>query len=286
MYTISLKKICLCLFILYFSSLVALYFFQQSFIYKPINSLQLQAAALPANWKVVEIKTVDGLTLRAWYVPAMRDKATILYLHGNAGDISDRFDFARGLHRLGFGVFLLEYRGYANNPGKPSEIGLFYDSQAAYRWLRGQDILPRDIVFYGELLGSAVALQLGSSSESRAVILESPFYSLTAIGGALYPWLPINYLLKEKYSSFQYTKKVKQPVMIFYGLNDTFLPYSQVSDITSSFKEKQALLVLVPDQTHTEKQNDILASCVRFFLKDHNSSLNDVNLRPSSRKNH
>jgi uncharacterized protein len=251
----------------YLLLLISVYFLQTHFLYQPIDTLHLKNAVLPKPWQIVNINTRDHLNLNSWYVPATKNMPTILFLHGKSGDIADRFDYAMRLHQSGYGVFLLEYRGFSDNPGTPAEKGFLLDSASAFHWLTAQGVLSRDIVIYGEALGSAVALELGAAVQSRAIILESPFYSLTAMSHALYPWLPTHLLLKEKYESFHYAKKVKSPVMILYSLEDTRIPYTQVEHLAKRFPEKnQALLVLMPETIQKNKPYDLLADLVTVFV--------------------
>tara|TARA_Y100000815_G_C13340752_1_gene499820 strand:- start:2540 stop:3298 length:759 start_codon:yes stop_codon:yes gene_type:complete len=244
---------------------LAMYIIQNSLLYRPSKIHNLQNFPLAKNWRRVNTLTQDGLIITSWYLPAKKGFKTILYLHGNAGDIVNRKTFSMQLHQQGYGIFLLSYRGFANNPGKPSEQGLLFDSQSAYQWLVSNNILPEQIILFGESLGAANAIKLASKNTVFAVILESPFYSMLAMGQFLYPWLPVNYLLKDKYLSYRWAQQVKQPVLIFYGLKDEIIPYQQVRDLQLAFPQGKNYLVLMPEQTHNRKSGDEMATIIRLF---------------------
>ena len=236
----------------------ALYFLQDSMIYKPDKTLQLNKYPLPQPWQTASLKTADGLQLTSWYLPAKPGHKTILYLHGNGGDIANRLGFAGIFQRNGYGVFLLEYRGYADNPGKPHETGLYHDSVAAYQWLINQNINPENIIVYGESLGAALAIQLAAKHQVGLLVLDTPFYSMLAMAHSLYPYLPTALLLKDRYRSDLYAPAVKVPTIIFYGLGDELIPMEQVIDLYFLIGSQNKLLVLMPGQLHNNKDMHLI----------------------------
>lgn len=248
------------LLIIYFIVATALYFLQDSMLYKPNKTLQLNKYPLPQPWQTASLKIADGVYLTSWYLPAKPGYKTILYLHGNGGDISNRLGFARVFQQYGYGVFLLEYRGYADNPGKPSETGLYHDSVAAYQWLINQNINPENIIIYGESMGAALAIQIAAKHQAGLLVLDTPFYSMLAMAHSLYPYLPTALLLKDKYRSDLYAPKIKIPTLIFYGLDDEFIPITQVIDLYFLIGSREKMLVLIPDQTHNYKDMNLIVS--------------------------
>src|SRR5262249_39306345 len=139
----------------------------------------------------VELTSTDGETLQAWYSPAQAGRATILYFHGNGGEIADRPERFTAYQAQGFGAFFLSYRGYGASTGSPSEQGLINDARAAYDWLMAKGIDPGELMLVGESLGSGVAVQLAAERRVRALALEAPFASAVDVAAAAYWWLPV-----------------------------------------------------------------------------------------------
>jgi fermentation-respiration switch protein FrsA (DUF1100 family) len=113
--------------------------------------------------------------------------------HGNAGHRGHRLDWIEDLHRLGYGVFALDYRGYGGSEGSPSEEGFYRDGEATLRWLGKQGI--RDLVYFGESLGCAVAVEMARRYSPLALILQSGFSSALDVARNAYPYLPVRLLM-------------------------------------------------------------------------------------------
>lgn len=247
---------------IYFIVATAMFFLQDSMIYKPSKTIQLNNYQLPQPWQTVTIKTTDGLQLTSWYLPAKPGHKTILYLHGNGGDIANRLGFAHVFQSYGYGIFLLEYRGYADNPGKPNEKGLYQDSLAAYLWLTKHGIKPDNLIIYGESLGAALAVQLAAQYPVNLLVLDTPFLSMSAMAHHLYPYLPTVLLLKDKYRSDVYAPKVSAPTIVFYGLEDEFIPMWQVVDLYRLIGSDKKLMVFIPGQLHNIKDMNLIANII------------------------
>jgi hypothetical protein len=202
---------------------IAMRMLQHQLIYNPSHTLPNRIKAHANDMNVIKLQTKDGLTLMSWYKPAQKNQPTVLICHGNAGTIATRMTLARALMEAGFGVFLLEYRGYGGNTGKPTEQGFYQDAHTAYHFLRKQNIQNNDIILYGESLGTGVAIQLATKYKIAAVILQSPYTSLPALARYHYPWVLIR--PTEQYDSLGRIKKIKAPLMILHGKADTLVPY-------------------------------------------------------------
>jgi uncharacterized protein len=172
-------------------------------------------------------------TLVAWVIPpsAGADSARwVLILHGNAGNLATpgRPEHDRQLHDLGLGVVALDYRGYGNSEGKPSEAGLYADARSAYDFLRDSLRIPADrIVIYGHSLGSAVATQLATSVEAAGLILEGGFTSVADLGQAIYPWVPVRWLSRNRFDSKARIGKLRMPLLMIHGRDDMTVPLAQ-----------------------------------------------------------
>jgi fermentation-respiration switch protein FrsA (DUF1100 family) len=178
------------------------------------------------NVQEMTVHTSDGLSLNAWYRPAENDKPVILFFHGNTGDIGDRAFKAPYFTTHDYGVLLAEYRGYGGNEGTPSEKNLYKDAFAYIDWLNAQNIPDKNIIIYGESLGSGVATYIATKRRVAALILEAPYTSIENIAKARYPYVPISVLLKHKFNSLDRIHLIDTPLLIIHGANDMVVPFS------------------------------------------------------------
>lgn len=197
---------------------------QRSFIYFPLSQEPPPVASVLPGAEEVEFTTADGIALRGWYRAAPPGGATVLVFNGNAGDRSHRAPLATALAESGFGVLLFDYRGYAGNPGTPSEDGLLADARAAVEILIAKGADPATIAYYGESLGAAVAIQLAAERAPLALVLRSPFTSLEDMAKLHYPWLPVGALLVERYDSIGRINELRSPVLVVAGRADSIVP--------------------------------------------------------------
>ena len=202
------------------------YFYQSRLIFLPATELTATPADQGLAYEDATIQTADGERLHGWFVPHPAATGTVLFLHGNAGNISDRPLTLARLHELRLNVLMLDYRGYGSSSGRPSVPGTFADASAAWRYLtidRGQR--PSDIIIYGRSLGGAVAIELASRIQPRAVIIESSFSSLREMASEIYPYLPIRLLLRHEYPSSETIKRLTAPVLIAHSEDDELIPF-------------------------------------------------------------
>lgn len=205
------------------SILVAL--FQRHLIYFPTRQYANVPTDVGLAFEELALTADDGVSLAAWYIPHEQAKGTILFLHGNAGNISNRLHTINQFHGLGYGVLIPDYRGYGHSKGKPSEAGLYRDSEAAWRHLvdtRAQS--PDAIILFGRSLGGAVAIELAARHTPAALVVESTFTSLTAVAKQHYPLLPVGLLLRERYDSISRIGKVTCPKLFLHGRDDDLIP--------------------------------------------------------------
>lgn len=209
-----------------YAALVGLLFaFQRSLLYAPGPAGPSPSAAGVGQMEEVRVKTSDGLDLLAWHSPpASSQGLTVVYLHGNAGSLAARAFKVRPLLDAGHGVLLLSWRGFGDNPGRPTEEGLYRDGRAAIAYLRDRGVRVEHMAFYGESLGSGVAVQMASETTPAAVILEAPFSSITDVAAAHYPFVPVRLLLKDRYDSASKIAAVRAPILILHGTRDAVVP--------------------------------------------------------------
>ena len=167
-----------------------------------------------------------GQNIHGWYFAPEKGMATILYMHGNAGNIADRLPVVKGYLESGYGVFIFDYRGFGKSGGSPGRRRFIEDSFAAYRWLVDKKgTAPEDIVLFGQSLGGAAALKLANSEKCRAVVLEGTFYSLRQIARDIYPNFPVWILVSSDLDNAREIRKLQVPLLLLYGGNDDVIPH-------------------------------------------------------------
>lgn len=207
-----------------------LFLTQARYLYAPDRSVDLTPRDVGLAYDEVAIRTADGETLQAWFVPAPANAAdpwTVLYCHGNAGDIGDRLDSLLTFHELGLNVLLFDYRGYGASTGKPSEQGTYADALASWRWLMDRrGIAPGRVVVLGRSLGGGVALWLALEVKPGALLMESAFTSVGDMGAAMFPYLPVRQLSRFHYDNLARIADLRVPVMIAHSPDDRTIPFT------------------------------------------------------------
>jgi fermentation-respiration switch protein FrsA (DUF1100 family) len=226
--------------------------FQRRLIYLPSGGRVPPAADVLHRGEDVTFDTADGLRLGGWFVPAAagHSRATVLVLSGNAGNRVARVPLAAQLSRAGLSVLLVDYRGYGGNPGHPSERGLVADARAAQAYLTTRDdVDPARLVYFGESLGAAVAVQLAVEQPPMALVLRSPFVSLAEVGRIHYPFLPVGWLLRDRWTSIEQVGGLRCPVLVLAGTEDEIVPWRQSRLLAAEIPEPKRF-VLIPGADH------------------------------------
>lgn len=203
-----------------------LYLQQPAMIFFPYATLD----ATPADWGVdyedVHFAAADGVALHGWYIPREGARQVVLFLHGNAGNISHRGESVAIFHDLGLDVFIIDYRGYGRSSGKPSEAGLYEDARGAWRYLTGtKGFAGRDIVIFGRSLGGVVAARLASEVAPGAVIIESAFSSARDVARAVFPVLSRVTVVRYEFDAAAYVRRVGAPVLVLHSREDEIMPF-------------------------------------------------------------
>jgi len=166
----------------------------------------------------------DGTRLIAWYARARPGRPTLLYFHGNAGNLANRSERVRKYTVRGIGVFMLSYRGYSGSTGRPSERANVADAKLAYEALRKEGVAPEDIILYGESLGSGVAVQLAAEKPVGGLILDAPYTSIVDVAAGAYPFLPVRGFMFDRYETMRYLADVHAPLLVIHGEDDEIIP--------------------------------------------------------------
>jgi hypothetical protein len=208
-----------------------IYWNENRLVYFPDReTLPAAAALLGPGARTVRFAAPDGPGLVAWILPPAGNDSSarwILVLHGNAGNLATpgRPEHDRQLHDLGLGVFALDYRGYGESGGTPSEAGMYADAHAAYGYMRDTlHLPPRSIIIYGHSLGSAVAIQLAAGVDAAGLIVEGALTSVPDLGAEVYPYLPVRLMARNRFNSLGRIASVQMPVLFIHGRDDSTIP--------------------------------------------------------------
>jgi hypothetical protein len=226
---------------------------ERHFLYFPMQALEATPATYDLPFEEVRFQAADGARLHGWFVPARGARATLLWLHGNAGNISHRVHNLRLFHdALGINVFLFDYRGYGLSEGRPSEAGLLQDAEAAWRVLQARrDVDPRAIVLFGRSLGAAVAAELAARVQPAALILETPFTSLLDMARHHYWFLPVRWLVRSRYDTLGAVRRVRVPVLVLHGDADEIVPFDMGEQVFAAAPEPKTFY-RIPGASHND----------------------------------
>ena len=240
-------KVALILVLAYAALAGCVFIAQGSLLYYPQMGREMATtpAAHGLTYEDVSIRTEDGETLNAWWLPVARARGAVVLFHGNAGNISHRIDYARMFGNLGYSTLLVDYRGYGKSTGKPTEEGTYRDALASWNWLGATHALGAgDIVIFGESLGGPVACWLAARHTPRALIIASSFTSVPDLGAELYRFLPVRLLSRFKYDTRECLAGVRAPVLIAHSREDDIVPYAHGERLYAAANEPKQFLVL------------------------------------------
>ncbi|MET0071124.1 MAG: alpha/beta hydrolase [Candidatus Thiodiazotropha sp.] len=236
-----------------------LYLNQTNLIHLPdIPGRELGATPerLGLGYENVTLVTEDRVKLDGWYIPHHAPRATLLFFHGNAGNISHRLESIALFNSLGLSVLAIDYRGYGRSEGRPSEEGIYRDAETAWRYLREERGIPgRQILLFGRSLGGAVAAYLAAKQTALGVVLESTFTSVPDMAAELYPWLPVRWLARYHYDSGERMAAIRIPVMIIHSRDDEIIPFDHGRMLYDRAAEPKRFLELSGDHNYGFMQN-------------------------------
>ena len=242
------------LFIMVFMS-----FIEKRLIFIPDKDLYTTPGDWGLEYDDVTFHTEDGLKLNGWFIPGKTkymtadNLFTLLWFHGNAGNISHRLENIKLLYdRVPVNIFIFDYRQYGKSEGKVSEQGTYIDARASLVYLKSRkDINHERIIIFGRSIGSAVAVDLAVKGKCCALILETPFTSMKDLAKYLYPFLPIGYILQTKYDSISKIRDIKVPVLILHGDKDELAPFEQGRKLYEAANEPKEFYT-IPGATHND----------------------------------
>ena len=208
----------------YLAIILFVYFYQRNLLYLPSENNYLNDK-IDFKYEEIFLETDKKIKLKSWFINKdLKKFKTIVFFHGNAGNLLNRVHKLNELNKLDINILLTSWRSFSGNKGKPTEKNLYHDANRIIKWLKEQGVDNKNIVLYGESLGTGVATELASKNNFGGIILESPFTSMAATAKIYYPYLPVNFLLKDKYDSKSKIKDIKIPILIMHGKMDNIVP--------------------------------------------------------------
>ena len=254
--------------IAYFVLLVFIYFYQRNLLYHPSEN-NYQNDKIQFSYDEIFIKVDDKIKLKSWIINKNLKKfKTLLFFHGNAGELSNRIYKLNELNKLDINILLISWRGFSGNEGSPTEENLYKDAKAAIKWLNRKEVENNKIDLYGESLGTGVAVEIGKKNNFNSIILESPFTSMENAAKIYYPYLPVKLLLKDKYNSISKIKKITTPILIMHGKKDDIVPFSMGKELFEKANNPK-YSYFTSDDDHMMEFNDQILKSIKNFIDKH-----------------
>jgi len=257
------------IFFLYFSILVFLFFYQRNLLYHP-NENNYSGDKISVDIKKVKIQTSDNFQLLGWYHEKnLKDHKTLVYFHGNAGSLENRIHKLNHFQDMNINFLIIAWRGFSGNQGKPTEEGLYIDGKSAIDWVIKKGVDEKNIILYGESLGTGVAAHLAQNRNFAGIILETPFTSMIDAAKTFYPYIPINLLLKDKFENYKKIKKINSPILIMHGELDQIVPFSMGKKIYK-MANKPKYSYFTEYDNHMMEYDENLVLTLKSFLRSLN----------------
>lgn len=244
-----------------------LFVFQRNMLYHPEKDFDKTNNVPIEGFQEIFIENSDKQKLQIWSTkPTNEKQEVIIYFHGNSGNLNLRINKIQEFANRGYGVIVLSYRGFGKSQGKPTEDGLYDDALTAINHAKEQGYLLKNIIVYGESLGSGVAIEMATRMDFKAVILEAPYKSIVARAKELYPYIFVNLLVRDKFDSISKINKVKSPVLVIHGELDEVMPISHGKEILAKANEPKKG-VFLENYAHSDFDLKILADLVYNFVE-------------------
>ena len=249
----------------YFIIILFVYFYQRNLLYHPSENNYLNDK-ITFNYEEIFIETDKKIKLKSWFIKKDLDKfKTILIFHGNAGNLFNRVYKLNELNKLDVNILLISWRGFSGNKGKPTEKNLYRDADEAVKWLNNQGVISKNIILYGESLGTGVATELGTSNAFGGIILESPFTSIANAAKIYYPYLPVSIILKDRYDSIGKIKNINTPIFIMHGKMDNIVPQQMGLELFEKANNPK-YSYFPEDDDHMMNYNKQLLNEIKLFI--------------------
>ncbi|MDC0937562.1 alpha/beta hydrolase [Pelagibacteraceae bacterium] len=249
----------------YLIIILFVYFYQRNLLYNPSENNYLNDK-INFNYKEIFIETDKKIKLKSWFIEKdLKNFKTILLFHGNAGNLFNRVYKLNELKKLDLNILIISWRGFSGNKGKPTEKNLYRDAEEAVKWLNLQGLDNKNIILYGESLGTSIAIELASKNNFGGIILESPFTSMADTAKIYYPYLPVNLLLKDRYDSKSKISDIKTPILIMHGKMDNIVPQNMGLELFEKANNPKFSYFPESDD-HMMEYNKQLMNKIKLFI--------------------
>ena len=256
------------IFFIYFFFGLLIFIFQRKILFNVSGRPNSPEYYGLSDIQVVSISTYDSVKLLAWFHKPKLNNPILIYFHGNSYDIGERSYRIKRYIDNGWGVLLLSWRGYSGNLGKPTEKNLYIDGKSAVQWIKQNTKYSyNNIVIYGESLGAAVAVELGSRARYKSIILEAPFKSIYHIAKKRYFAYPTKYLILDKFDNLSKIHMIKSPLLIINGKKDEITPYQHGAELYNNAKEPKKYLCIDEAMHNNLYDFNIDKDVINFSLK-------------------
>jgi len=253
--------------LLYAGAVGLLWAEQRKFLFVPSADLRPPADYGLRDFSVGSLTTSDGVRLTLWSHPARAGRPTVVFFHGNGGNLGNRSALFEPLAAQGFGILAFSYRGYGTSAGSPSEAGFYEDARAVMCYAQATlGLRQGQIVLLGESLGSGVATKMATEFKVAAVILESPYTSVADVAGRRFPWVPADLLLSDRFDSIDRIAAIAAPLLIFHGGEDDLIPVGLGQKLFEAAREPKRL-VIYPHAGHVNVDSDAVVQTMIEFLQ-------------------
>jgi len=255
--------------LIYLSVLIYLFFFQRNLLYHP-NENNYSGDKLKVDIEEVQIKTSDNINLLGWFHKKNLNKfKTIVYFHGNAGRLENRIHKLNHFKDMNINFLIISWRGFSGNSGNPSEQGLYKDGKSAIDWLKNMGLEDKDIIIYGESLGTGIATEIAQNKKFAGLILETPFTSMIDAAKNVYPYIPVGLLLKDRYENDKKIKNINIPLLVMHGEEDQIIPFKMGKKIYE-IANKPKYSYFTKYDNHMMEYDEKLVFALTSFIKSLN----------------
>lgn len=255
--------------VIYSSLLVILFIFQRNLMYHPQENNYF-GDKLEVEIEKVNITTIDNINLLGWFHKKDLNKfKTIIYFHGNAGTLDNRIHKLNHFKDMDVNFLIISWRGFSGNSGKPSEQGLYKDGKSTIDWLKKLGLNEKDIILYGESLGTGVATEIAQYNNFAGLVLETPFTSMIEAAKNFYPYIPVGLLLKDEYKNDKKIQNINIPILVMHGESDQIVPFwmgKKIYEIAN--QPKYSYFTKLDD--HMMEYDEKLVFALKTFIKSLN----------------
>jgi fermentation-respiration switch protein FrsA (DUF1100 family) len=247
-----------------------LMYFENALVYFPTPARLYWAPPPSPDVRDVTLTTSLGEEIHSWWLPYPGSRGALLYLHGNAGNLSQRGQSVLRLHdTLEMSVLIIDYPGFGKSPGAPTEEACYRAADAAYDWLTEQQgIAPGEIVLFGKSLGGGIATHLACQRDHRALALIKTYTTLPDVGASIYPWLPVRLLMRNRFDSLGRIGKCCRPVFVAHGTTDELIPFALGQRLYEAANEPKEFFAMA-NHGHNDPFPDEFYTALRAFLDKH-----------------